>query len=278
MTTPLIQARGVTRTYARGGFFSRARTTPVLQGVDITIHPGECVGLVGRSGCGKSTLGRILLGLERPDAGEARILDRPTVNAKGRLAVDKEQRRAVQVVFQDALSSVNPRLTAGAILAEPLGNFEGLRGASLQTRVSELLQHVGLRPADAAKHPNRFSGGQLQRVAIARALAARPRCIILDEAVSSLDMLVQARILELLDGLRREEGVAYLFVTHDLRLAPRFCDRTVFMEDGRLIGFDHSNYAHQALPGSLRELANAMLPARPATQHEQGGQWSERPM
>ncbi len=242
---PVLEARGVVKAYARGGFFSSAKAAPVLRGVDFAIQPGECVGLVGRSGGGKSTLGRLLLGLEKPDAGEAHILGRPTVNRNGRLRVDKEQRRAVQVVFQDALGSVNPRLTAGAIIAEPLRNFEKLRGPARWERIVHLLTQVGLRPADAMKHPSRFSGGQLQRIAIARALAAGPRCVILDEAVSSLDMVVQARVLDLLDDLRRAHGVAYCFISHDLRLARQFCDRVMVLEDGLVKPYAEADYPRQ---------------------------------
>ena len=264
----ILEARSVTKSYSRGGFFQRTEEIPVLHGVDLAIRAGECVGLIGRSGSGKSTLGRILLGLEAPSGGEAYILGRRTTDEKGRVRPDREQRRAVQVVFQDAVGSVNPRLTAGDIIAEPLRNFERLSGADLNDRVAELLVHVGLCPEDAAKHPARFSGGQLQRISIARALAPRPRCIILDEALSSLDMLVQAKILDLLDCLRREDGMAYLFVTHDLRLVKLFCDRSVTMEQGRLEPFAIEDLALdqaiQALPGDLRELASAMLPAMPS--------------
>ncbi|OIQ50566.1 Nickel import ATP-binding protein NikE [Pseudodesulfovibrio hydrargyri] len=263
----VLEAKGVTKTYTRGGFFKRTEEVPVLHGVDLAIRAGECVGLIGRSGSGKSTLGRILLGLEAPCGGDAYILGRRTTDEKGRVRPDREQRRAVQVVFQDAVGSVNPRLTAGDIIAEPLRNFERLSGDALSERVAELLVHVGLCPEDAAKHPACFSGGQLQRISIARALAPRPRCIILDEALSSLDMLVQARILDLLDRLRREDGVAYLFVTHDLRLVKLFCDRSVTMERGRLEPFAIEDLARReairALPGDLRELASAMLPAMP---------------
>ena len=261
---PILEARAVTKSYKCGGFFSRSKSVPVLHGVDLSLDHGECVGLVGRSGSGKSTLGRILLGLEPPSTGEARILDRPTMDAGGHVSIDAEQRRAVQVVFQDAISSVNPRLRVKDIIAEPLRNFTSLSGKTLDDRVIELLVHVGLAPDNAMKHPSRCSGGQLQRVSIARALAAEPRCIILDEAVSSLDMLVQARILDLLDMLRREDGVAYLFITHDLRLVRRICDRALAVEQGRLIEFDHKRFMETKMPGSLGELAAAMLPATPS--------------
>jgi len=260
----IIEARGVTKTYRSGGFFSRAKRVPVLKGVNLAVAEGTCVGLVGRSGSGKSTLGRIMLGLEAPTGGEAHILNRPTVSGN-RMQIDREQRRAVQVVFQDAVSSLNPRLTAKNIIAEPLRNFERLCGSALGERVAELLNQVGLQREDAGKHPSQFSGGQLQRISIARALAARPRCIILDEAVSSLDMLVQAKILDLLDDLRSEERVAYLFITHDLRLVKRFCDHAVAMEKGVLVEFDHRQYRKAQMTGSLGELAAAMLSAVPQT-------------
>lgn len=259
----VLEAKNVTRTYTRGGFFSRRESVPVLHGVDLSIRAGECVGLVGRSGSGKSTLGRLLLGLEAPNSGQVRIMDRPCVDGRGRLRLDREQRRAVQVVFQDAISSVNPRLTVEAIVAEPLRSFEKLSARAVRDRVAGLLEQVGLVPADAQRYPSQFSGGQLQRISIARALAAQPRCIILDEAVSSLDMLVQARILDLLDALRERQGLAYLFVTHDLRLVKRFCDRAVTMEQGRLVAFNHTDLRVADMPGGLRELAEALLPAAP---------------
>lgn len=261
---PILELDHITKSYARGGFFSRSQTVPVLRGVDLVINTGDCVGLIGRSGCGKSTLGRLLLGLEAPDQGEVRILERRTCDSRGRIRLDRKQRRAVQVVFQDAIGSVNPRFTAGRIISEPLRNFEHLGGQALKMRVNELLIQVGLDPQDADKYPARFSGGQLQRISIARALAARPQCIILDEAVSSLDMLVQTQILNLLDDLRRRRGVAYLFITHDLRLLRRFCDRALILDQGRLFPFDHRRLDHQSGPQALQDLVAAMLPAFPA--------------
>lgn len=258
----VLELRGVVKTYRRGGFFRKGETFFVLRDVDIEIESGECVGLAGRSGSGKSTLGRIILGLESPDAGQGRLLGQDMFGAdKTGVFWDKTLRQSVQVVFQDALGSVNPRFRAGEIIAEPLRNFENMRGPALQDRVKELLERVGLRPGDAFKHPCRFSGGQLQRVCIARALAVRPRLIVLDEAVSSLDMLAQSRILDLLDDLRREDGTSYLFITHDLRLVRRFCDRALAMSEGRLEPYDHTGYG--ALPPCVSPLFEAMLPSRP---------------
>jgi len=259
----ILEASSVTKTYTKGGFFSRAESVPVLRGVDMKVEEGECVGLVGRSGSGKSTLGRLLLGLESPDTGTVSILDKPVVKKMGRLQLSREQRRGVQVVFQDAIGSVNPRFTARSIIAEPLRNFEKLCSAEINERVDELLLSVGLKSEDATKTPARFSGGQLQRISIARALAAQPRCIVLDEAVSSLDMLAQAKILDLLDELRVKKGVSYLFVTHDLRLVNRFCDRAVLMEEGQLHVFDHTAHKTESKLPILQQLSAALLPASP---------------
>ena len=255
----VIELKGVTKTYGRGGFFRKQECFTVLDGVDLELREGECLGLVGRSGSGKSTLGRIALGLEAPDAGSVRILGRDVTALK---ALPRDLRRAVQVVFQDAIGSTNPRMTAGEIVAEPLHNFTELRGSRLRERVAELLEQVGLSPDDADKLPGRFSGGQLQRVCIARALAPSPRVIVLDEAVSSLDMLIQARILDLLDDLRATHNTTYLFVTHDLRLIRRFCDRAFIMDQGSLHPFAQGETDHAA-SATLRELSGAILPPMP---------------
>ncbi|MFH1914993.1 MAG: ATP-binding cassette domain-containing protein [Pseudomonadota bacterium] len=251
----------ITKSYGRGGFFQRQERIQVLKGVSLSLAAGECLGLVGRSGSGKSTLGRIVLGLEAPDTGSVSILGQ---DVTGRRTLPLAMRRAVQVVFQDAIGSTNPRMTAGEIIAEPLRNFDKLSGRPLRERVAELLEQVGLSPDDAAKLPGRFSGGQLQRICIARALAPSPRVIVLDEAVSSLDMLIHARILDLLDSLRHKLGTAYLFVTHDLRLVRRFCDRAFIMSDGTLHAFDPKKVTSMSGLRDLDELSRAILPPLPS--------------
>jgi nickel transport system ATP-binding protein len=258
---PVITLDNVTKTYGRGGFFSKQERMAVLKGVSLSLHAGECLGLVGRSGSGKSTLGRIMLGLEAPDAGSVAILGQDVTGCK---TLPSTLRRAVQVVFQDAIGSTNPRMTAGEIIAEPLRNFDRLKGQRLKDRIAELLECVGLSPDDANKLPGRFSGGQLQRICIARALAPEPRVIVLDEAVSSLDMLIQARILDLLDSLRHKLGTAYLFVTHDLRLVRRFCDHAFIMSDGTLHAFDPKKMASLNAVKALEELSQAILPPMPS--------------
>ncbi len=266
---PVIELDNITKTYGRGGFFRKQERFTVLNNVDLSLRAGECLGLVGRSGSGKSTLGRIMLGLEAPDSGTVRILGQ---NVTGRKTLPTGLRRAVQVVFQDAIGSSNPRLTAGEIIAEPLRNFDKLKGRQLKDRVAELLEQVGLSPDDANKLPGRFSGGQLQRICIARALAPSPRVIVLDEAVSSLDMLIQARILDLLTDLRKKHDTAYLFVTHDLRLVRRFCDRAFFMSDGSLHAFDPEKMADMKGSKALEELFNAILPPMPDSERTSDGQ------
>lgn len=209
----VIELSHVSKSYRRGGFFSRGERFSVLSNVVLSVAPHQCVGVIGPSGTGKSTLGRLMLGLEEPDSGSVSILGH-TVNHQSPLS--KKQRRAVQVVFQNALDSCNPRHRIKDILAEPLRNFDDLSGRQLDERIVELLQMVGLDKKDRHKYPSQFSGGQLQRICIARALAPRPSLILLDEAVSALDMVVQAHILDLLDQLRHSLGTAYLFVTHEI--------------------------------------------------------------
>jgi len=228
----LLEVHGVEKGYRRGGLFGRHEPVPVLRGVDLTLGEGESLGLIGRSGSGKSTLGRIILGLEHPDAGEVRFQGQ---NLHDLPAADRRRaRRDLQVVFHDTHSALNPRLRIGASIAEPLQNYERLSPAALGDRVRELLVVVGLAAADAEKYPHQFSGGQLQRIAIARAIALTPRLIVLDEAVSSLDMLVQARVLDLLADLQQRLGTAYLFIAHDLRVVTRLARRLAVMDAGRI--------------------------------------------
>jgi nickel transport system ATP-binding protein len=228
----LLEVRGVEKGYRRGGLFRRGEPFPVLRGVDLTLEQGASLGLIGRSGSGKSTLGRIVLGLERPDAGEVLFQGK---NLHDLPEADRRRvRRDLQVVFQDTHSALNPRRTVGASVAEPLQNYERLSSRGLQGRVENLLALVGLAASDATKYPHQFSGGQLQRIAIARAIALTPRLIVLDEAVSSLDMLVQARILELLADLQQRLGTAYLFIAHDLRVVVRLTRRLAVLDAGRI--------------------------------------------
>ncbi len=259
----LLELRGVNKHFHGGGIFKQGRKVQATRDVSLSLAAGECLGLVGESGSGKSTLGRIILGIEQPETGEVLFQG---VDLYGQdKAAARAVRRNLQVVFQDCFSSVNPRLTAGESIAEPLKNFTGLSCREQLRSIGELLELVGLRPEDAAKYPHQFSGGQLQRVCIARAIALRPKLIVLDEAVSSLDVLVQAQILTLLSELRQELGMSYVFIAHDLAAVAQLADRLAVMHAGEIVEqldtiTDMASLRH---PVSKALLA-AVLPPEPA--------------
>lgn len=258
----IIEADDVCKSYRRGGLFGSKERFEVLKNINLTVEPGACLGLLGRSGSGKSTLSRILLDLEAPDSGDVLFMGKSIKTLNGDDYVFF--RRNAQVVFQNALGSVNPRFTAEKIIAEPLLNFEDFASVELKRKIGGLLEQVGLRPDDAVKYPHQFSGGELQRVCIARAIALKPRLIVLDEAVSSLDMLVQARIVDLLSDLQKELGVAYLFISHDVRVLLKMADKLAVMDDGRIVEQvecmdDADQITHPAFTG----LCEAILPPAP---------------
>ncbi|WP_082108796.1 nickel import ATP-binding protein NikE [Azospirillum thiophilum] len=259
--TVLLAAEAVEKRYSGHGLFADRPAKTVLRGVSLSVREGESVALLGASGSGKSTLARLMLGLDRPDGGTVRCLGRPLgkLNAAGRRAF----RQTVQAVFQDPLGAVNPRHPIGRIIAEPLRHLTDLDAGQRAMRVAELLRLVGLAPEDSGRLPGSLSGGQVQRVCIARALAPQPRLIVLDEAVSNLDLVLQIQILDLLAGLRERLGTAFLFITHDVRLVRRFCDRVAVLHDGELVEdrpvvpsftFDHP---------AASALLDTMLPAAP---------------
>lgn len=258
----LLELDKVAKIYHRGGWFGRGASVEAVMDVSLAVPEGGSVGLIGRSGAGKSTLGRMILGLERPDRGTIRYRGQELQHFTKQDW--KLFRREVQVVFQNALGSVNPRWPVKDIIAEPVRNFTRLAGAGLRARVEELLRLVGLSQTDADKYAHQFSGGQLQRICIARALALQPRMIVLDEAVSSLDMLIQAQILKLLRDLRDETGVSYLFVSHDIRIVAGFCDVVAIMHQGRITSqVTDLSRAGGADDPVLRQLAASVLPAWP---------------
>lgn len=231
----VLCVQDLVRTYpqARGGRAQGARTNAV-DGVSLSVRAGETVGIVGESGSGKSTLLRAILGLDRPQAGRVRLMGETFPSpAPG---AERAQRRAIQAVFQDPFGSFDPRWTVEKLVAEPFHLLPRPPGpAERRARVVAMLRRVGLDESAASRYPHQFSGGQRQRIAIARALVTEPRLVVLDEAVSALDVTVRARILELLARLSRDLGVAYLFVTHDMTVVRAICHRVLVMKDGKVV-------------------------------------------
>lgn len=230
MTNPLLEIEDLRVTFPGKGF--RAKPHEVLHGASLTIDQGEVLGLVGESGSGKTTIGRAVLGLVKPSGGTIRFRGEDITHATS--ARRRQLAREIQVVFQDPYSSLNPALTIGDILSEPL-IIQGYTKNDARQRVKMLLDHVGL-PKDAAERiPREFSGGQRQRVAIARALAPSPKLIVCDEPVSALDLSTQALVLKLLVDIQRETGAAYLFISHDLGVVRHISHRVTVISKGDLV-------------------------------------------
>ena len=261
--TPLVETRALSRHYAvrTGGVLRRQVTA--LRAVDevtLQIAPGETLGLVGESGCGKSTLGRLLVKLNPPTAGQL-LFDGADVTAlrgRGLLAL----RRAMQIVFQDPFGSLNPRMSVGSIVMEPLLIHGARADAASRERVAATLEQVGLPARAARRFPHEFSGGQRQRVGIARALILRPRFIVLDEPVSALDVSVQAGIVNLLQDLQAELGLTYLFIAHDLAVVKHISDRVAVMYLGRIVEVADKRAIYAS---ALHPYTEALIAAAPAT-------------
>jgi ABC-type oligopeptide transport system ATPase subunit len=217
-----------------GVFRRRVGDIKAVDGVSFTVKAGQTIGLVGESGSGKTTVGRTLLNLTPATGGSVRF------DGKEVLGLPEKKfrplRRRMQMIFQDPFGSLNPRLTVGAILAEPLQiHFPAISASDRRSRVAELLEQVGLRPNMAGRYPHEFSGGQRQRIGIARALAVKPDFIVCDEPVSALDVSVQAAIINLLRDLQEQLGVAYLFIAHDLAVVENISDEVLVMHRGKIV-------------------------------------------
>lgn len=235
MSAPLLEVRGLVKHFPvrRGVFGGVSGQVRAVDGVSFDVRAGEVLGLVGESGCGKTTTGRCVLRLLEPTAGEVRFDGEDITHLPRRRL--RPLRRQMQIIFQDPFSSLNPRLSVGSMLREPLAIHGIARGARARERVAELLELVGLSPDHARRFPHEFSGGQRQRIGVARALAVEPRLIVADEPVSALDVSIRAQILNLLQDLQRRLGLAYLFVAHDLAVVEHISDRVAVMYLGRIV-------------------------------------------
>ena len=232
---PLVSVRALTKHFPikKGIFGKPGGFVRAVDGVSFDVMPGETLGLVGESGCGKSTTGRMILRLIEPTSGSVEF-DGIDLVKLDKSAMRKLRRR-IQVIFQDPFSSLNPRMTVGAIVREGLTIHKIAEGAAADQRVRQLLDEVGLRPEYMTRYPHEFSGGQRQRIGIARALAVEPNFIVCDEPVSALDVSVQAQVINLMQDLQRDRGLAYLFIAHDLSVVEHIADRVAVMYLGKIV-------------------------------------------
>jgi oligopeptide transport system ATP-binding protein len=236
MSVPLLQVRDLVKRFPiTGGWLGReVDSVHAVSGVSFDIEAGETLGVVGESGCGKSTTGRCILRLIEPTSGEVRFEGRDVTHA------GKDELRALardmQIIFQDPYASLNPRMTVGAIVGEALIIHKLTTGrAEFEARIVELLRTVGLSPDHMRRYPHEFSGGQRQRIGIARALAVSPKLIVCDEAVSALDVSIQAQVINLLEDLQQQLGLTYIFIAHDLSVVEHISDRVAVMYLGRIV-------------------------------------------
>jgi oligopeptide transport system ATP-binding protein len=232
---PLLEVTDLVKHYqVRGGVLRRRiGTVHAVDGVSFALSTGETLGLVGESGCGKSTVARSVLRLIEPSSGAVR-LDGTDITRLGKTAL-RPHRRSMQIVFQDPFASLNPRMTAGDIVGEPLEVHGLATGRQKRDRVGELFEQVGLRPDQMKNYPHQFSGGQRQRICIARALSLGPKLIVCDEPVSALDVSIQAQVINLLIDLQRRHGFSYLFIAHDLAVVAHISHRVAVMYLGRIV-------------------------------------------
>jgi peptide/nickel transport system ATP-binding protein/oligopeptide transport system ATP-binding protein len=248
---PLLEVRNLVKEFpikSNGVVRRTVGAVHAVSGVDFAIHAGHTLGLVGESGCGKTTTSRAILHLQPATSGEVLFQGRDvTTMSRGEL---RRMRRDMQIVFQDPYASLNPRITVSQIIAEPL-KIHGLYAGDGARQVTELMARVGLNPEHGNRYPHEFSGGQRQRIGIARALALRPKVLVLDEPVSALDVSIQAGVINLLEDLQDELGLAYLFVAHDLSVVRHIADEVAVMYLGKIVEiarvdelFEHSQHPY----------------------------------
>ncbi|WP_138935897.1 ABC transporter ATP-binding protein [Roseovarius arcticus] len=261
---PIMSIEGLNKTFSTGSgtFFGKRRVVKAVQDVSFQLYAGETIGIVGESGSGKSTVGRCLVRLLNPDSGRVMVDGADIAHMSG--AELRDQRRKLQMIFQDPFSSLNPRARVSRILTEGLIAY-GTPKAQALARARELLDLVGLDASAMNRFPHEFSGGQRQRIGIARALALEPKIIIADEAVSALDVSIQAQVLDLLADLKSRLDLSMLFITHDLRVAARICDRIIVMQKGRIV---EAGPAGKVLHNPDTEYTQSLLDAIPGQEYE----------
>lgn len=261
MNEALIEVKGLKKYYLlqRSLFSRRMTSVKAVDGVDLTVQKGGTLGLVGESGCGKSTLGRLIIRLEDPDEGKIQFEGRDILHLEGENL--RKLRREIQIIFQDPYSSLNPRRKIDAIIGEPLLIHGVVKGKELEERVVELMKVVGLRPEQRFLYPHQFSGGQRQRIGIARALALQPKLIIADEPVSSLDVSIQAQIINLLLDLQSEYGLTYLFISHDLNLIEYVSDWVAVMYLGKIVEYAKQEVIYE---NPIHPYSEALFSATPS--------------
>ncbi|MGN1385018.1 MAG: ABC transporter ATP-binding protein, partial [Bacillus sp. (in: firmicutes)] len=250
---PLVQIRNLKKYFPIGGLDLKA-----VDGLNLTIYEGETVGLVGESGCGKSTAGKTIIRLHEPTSGEVLFEGKNIFDYSERKMQDV--RKDIQFIFQDPYASLNPRMTVGDIIAEPLTINGIMKGEAKRERVKELLKIVGLRTDHMNRFPHEFSGGQRQRIGIARALALNPKFIVCDEPISALDVSIQAQIVNLLKELQDKLGLTYLFIAHDLSMVKYISDRILVMYLGKMMELADSD---ELSSNPLHPYSQALLSAVP---------------
>ncbi len=243
-----------------GGLFKETKHVKAVDGVSLDIKKGETLGLVGESGCGKSTLGKAILRLTEPTGGQVFYNGKDLAHlGSGEM---REQRKHLQMIFQDPYASLNPRMTVGQIIGEPIRNFGLKNGKSIEERVQDLMETVGMSRRFVKRYPHEFSGGQRQRIGIARALAVDPEFIVADEPISALDVSIQAQIMNLMERLQAEKNLTYLFISHDLRAVRHLSDRVAVMYLGKIVelGDAKTVYREPLMPYTIALISAVPVP------------------